>query len=40
MRPLKRGGVSKVRSAKSFRDNVKRTKHANVQAPMRGGWRL
>lgn len=41
MRPIKRQGVHKGRSASKFRHNVKRTKGANVShAPMRGGWRL
>ena len=40
MRPVKRHGVSKHRSAAKFRRNVRRTKGANVNAPMRGGWRL
>lgn len=40
MRPLKRGHVSKGKSAGHFRRNVKHTKAPNVAAPMRGGWRL
>lgn len=40
MRPVSRGGVSKGRSSKKFRSQSKRTKYANVRAPMRGGWRL
>lgn len=41
MRPLKRHGVNKRRSAGKFRGQVGRTKMANVQVmPMRGGWRL
>lgn len=41
MRPVKRSGVSKSRSAKSFRRGVTRTKSPNVAVmPMRGGWRL
>lgn len=41
MRPVKRYGVSKSRSARSFRGNVGRTHHVNLRnAPMRGGWRL
>lgn len=41
MRPLNRKPVSKYRSAKAFKRDVKTTKAANVQVtPMRGGWRL
>lgn len=41
MRPVKRYGVSKHRSARSFRRNTSRTRAANVNpAPMRGGIRL
>lgn len=41
MRPLKRSGVSKFKSAGKFRKHVGRTKAANMQVtPMRGGWRL
>jgi len=41
MRPLKRGFVSKGRSAGRFRRNVSRTKGVNLRgAPMRGGIRL
>lgn len=41
MRPLKRFGVNKGKSARSFRGNTSRTKKANVHAgPMRGGIRL
>lgn len=41
MRPLKRYGVSKGRSARRFRRQVGRSKAPNVvQGPMRGGWRL
>lgn len=41
MRPLKRYGVSKKRSAGKFRKNVKKTKAANLPiSPMRGGWRM
>lgn len=39
MRPLRRHRVSKGRSARSFKRNVRRTKAANVSV-MRGGWRL
>lgn len=40
MRPLKRAGVSKYKSARHFRKHVGQTKAANVRGPMRGGWRL
>lgn len=41
MRPLRRHGVHKGRSARSFRRSAGRTKAPNVSgAPMRGGWRL
>lgn len=41
MRPLKRSGVSKGRSARVFRKHTMRTKSPNMKgAPMRGGWRL
>lgn len=40
MRPLKRHGVHKGRSARKFRGQVRRTKAPNVSGPMRGGWRL
>lgn len=41
MRPLKRFGVNKHRSARKFRHSVGRTKAPNVAGgPMRGGWRL
>ena len=40
MRPLKRGGVNKRRSAKKFRRNTTRTKQPNMSGPNRGGWRL
>lgn len=41
MKPLKRGSVSKSRSARKFRRNVGKTKAANLSVmPMRGGWRL
>lgn len=41
MRPVKRRGVNKHRSARRFRNDVGRTKAPNmVMAPMRGGWRL
>lgn len=41
MRPLKRHGVNKRRSAGKFRRQTSRTKAPNVQKGlMRGGWRL
>ncbi|WNK14859.1 MAG: hypothetical protein [Microvirus sp.] len=41
MRPLKRSGVSKGKSAKKFRKQSSRTKMANLSpGPMRGGIRL
>lgn len=41
MRPLKRGFVSKGRSAAKFRKGIRKTKAANLpQGQMRGGWRL
>jgi hypothetical protein len=40
MRPLKRRGVNKRRSAGGFRRNVSRTHSRNMAMPMRGGIRL
>lgn len=40
MRPLSRQPVNKYRSAKRFRRSVSLTKGANIQGPVRGGWRL
>lgn len=41
MRPVKRFGVAKGRSAGKFRHQVKRTKGANMRlGQMRGGWRF
>jgi len=41
MRPVKRYGVSKGRSAGKFRHQVSKTKSVNMRgAPMRGGIRL
>lgn len=41
MRPVKRYGVNKRKSAKVFRKHSSRTKAANMRgAPMRGGIRL
>lgn len=41
MRPVKRFGVHKGRSARKFRKHVSRTRAPNIfAAPMRGGIRL
>lgn len=41
MRPIKRYGVNKSKSAAKFRRNVGRTRAPNIFAnPMRGGIRL
>lgn len=40
MRPVSRKPVSKNGSARRFRSATKRTKAANMAAPMRGGIRL
>lgn len=41
MRPTKRYGVNKRKSAKQFRKKSSRTKAANVRGGLaRGGWRL
>ncbi|WNK14519.1 MAG: hypothetical protein [Microvirus sp.] len=41
MRPVKRSGVKKGKSAASFRRNVTVTRMVNLApAPMRGGYRL
>lgn len=41
MRPLKRKGAHKGKSARKFKKHVRRTMAPNaVMAPMRGGWRL
>lgn len=40
MRPLKRSGVNKHRSARKFRGQSKRTKGANMSQVMRGGIRF
>jgi hypothetical protein len=41
MRPLKRSSVSKSKSARRFRNHMRRTKSPNMAiTPMRGGWRL
>lgn len=41
MRPNKRIGVNKGKSARQFRNNTRKTKAANTAPmPMRGGYRL
>lgn len=40
MRPLKRNGVSKYRSASKFRAQSQRTKAPNMGPVMRGGIRF
>lgn len=40
MRPLKRHGVSKRKSARKFRKHSSQTKAANMGGLARGGWRL
>lgn len=40
MRPLRRGGVNKRRSARKFRGHTMRTKALNMRGPNRGGYRL
>lgn len=41
MRPVRRKGVNKHRSARKFRKHQRRTMAPNaIVAPMRGGWRL
>lgn len=40
MRPLRRGSVSKGKSAGRFRRHVSRTRAPNLVNVMRGGWRL
>jgi len=40
MRPIKRHGENKHKSANRFRGNVSRTKAANFSGPMRGGLRI
>lgn len=40
MRPLRRHGVSKGRSARKFKRAAGRTKSVNISGPMRGGIRL
>lgn len=40
MKPLTRHGVNKHKSAGKFKKHVGHTKAANMNTPMRGGWRL
>lgn len=40
MKPLSRKPVNKANSARRFRRSVSLTKGANIQGPVRGGWRL
>lgn len=40
MRPLKRSGLNKHRSARKFRKQSRRTKGANMAQVMRGGIRF
>lgn len=40
MKPLKRKPVSKGKSVRGFKSNVRKTKSVNVTAPMRGGIRM
>lgn len=41
MRPVKRFGVHKHKSARKFRSNAGTTHRINMKPlPMRGGWRL
>lgn len=41
MKPLSRHGVSKHKSAKRFKSNIKTTAAANMRSnPMRGGFRF
>lgn len=40
MRPLRRHGVNKRRSAKTFKRHSKRTNVHNIKGLARGGWRL
>lgn len=40
MRPLRRSGVNRHRSARKFRKQVRRTKGANMNQVMRGGIRF
>lgn len=40
MRPVRRSGVNKGRSAHQFRKNTRTVAAANMQGLNRGGWRL
>lgn len=40
MRPSRRHGVNKYKSARNFRGSQSRTKGINLRTPQRGGWRL
>lgn len=40
MRPVKRFGVNKRKSASKFRKHTRRTNAWNMKGPMRGGIRL
>jgi len=40
MRPVRRSGVSKRKSARTFRKHTMKTKSANMRGPMRGGFRF
>ncbi|WNK14297.1 MAG: hypothetical protein [Microvirus sp.] len=40
MRPSRRHGVNKGKSARTFRKHSSRTKSANMRGPSRGGIRL
>jgi hypothetical protein len=40
MSPLRRKSVSKGKSASQFRSHSKHTKAANLNSPMRGGFRF
>ncbi len=40
MKPVKRHGVNKYKSAKSFGRDTRTVAAANLKNPMRGGWRL
>lgn len=40
MRPVRRSGVNKGRSARQFRKNTGKVAAVNMQGLNRGGWRL
>lgn len=40
MRPVRRFGANKRRSARTFRRHTRRTKGANIRSPARGGIRF